>query len=197
MLFPGSFSPYTDGHYMMLKRFTDWASAEYGDRGFDVTIIKSGNPRADLDPDLMVAFIKAVYSNDNRVRVVKSGKSGPIKACYGILRQNNGVFTFVRSSKDNDDAAAQFIADFGKGGKCARDGVTVLNPDIDCQPFLYSEGSHKDEPVSAELVRQDARDKDFDKFRTSFTKMINDCPSVSDRVVRMLFDKVSSQVGEE
>ena len=191
MLFPGSFSPYTDGHYLILKRFTDWAASEYGDDGFDVTIIKSNNERGDMNRDVMIAFIKAVYSNDSRVRVVSSAKKGkgPISACYGIVNRNDGRFILVRSGKDGDGAYEDFVNNFRKGGKGWRKGVEVIDPKLEMSPLMYQDGPHKDSPISATEVRNDIRKNDFGAFKTSYSNIQKDCPSVSDRVLRILFDK--------
>jgi hypothetical protein len=190
ILFPGSFSPFTDGHYGLVSRYLSESNRK-GLKVSEVRILMSMKERDGIDPDIVYKFTEAVYSNDNRVKVVPCTTS-PIRVVYEEVMNRDNIgnsYILARSDKDDDQVAEAFYKDFSKGGKYWYDGVSVIDLDIDRSPIVYKDRNDEslNKPVSGTVARQDLKNNDYNSFKTSY-KMILQLPNISERHLKKLFN---------
>lgn len=200
LLFPGSFSPFTDGHYGIISRYL--AAAKSQNINIDkVLIVVSSKPREGIDAKSVFKFISQIYSNDKRFEIKISGDNGPIRTVYGYvnnLSKKGDNFLFVRSSKDDDAVAENFIKDYSKGGKYAMDGVGVIQLDgVSDAPIVYK--NRKDEfngkPISGSVVRNDLRNKDYNAFLTSYQNILRNEISINQNHLKNYFNEWCKVIG--
>ena len=204
LLFPGSFSPYTDGHYGIVARYI--SAARKKDIKIDkVVIIISSKEREGIDTKSVYKFVSRLYSNDNRFEIRLSGEKGPISEVYKYVNirasENKETvnYIFVRSNKDDDTAADDFNRSFGKGGKYELDNVKVIEIDnVSDSPLLYkNRGDNKDgKPISASTVREDIRNNDFDKFLKSYQIIRKSEITIDKKYLQKCFDKWKKEIKE-
>lgn len=194
-LFPGSFCPYTDGHYSILERFEDEYIKKANNNFFKVIIYKSSKSRENLSPDYTLSLIENIYSNDDRVDVNESHSGNPIKDCYDkVLSDTSGknVYIFVSSSKDDDNRDSDFKDYFAKKNLSDR----VYDFDINIKPVIYKDRNDKfnGKIISSSVARNDIRDNDFKKFITNYRIILKKQPSISDKVLKLYFNKFKNEI---
>ena len=194
-MFPGSFSPYTDGHYSILKRFGDEFERKEMRDDFSVIIFKSSKSRENLSVKDTLSLVKDIYSNDNRVDVRESPSGNPIKDCYDTVNSDddeNNVYTLVSSSKDNDKRDEQFKKYFDDKGM----GERIYFPDIKITPVVYTDRKDKfnDKPISSVIARDDIRRNDFDAFRTNYSIILKEQPSMTDKSLKIYFHRFKDEI---
>lgn len=189
LLFPGSFAPFTDGHYGLISRFLSEAKKE--DKPIDkVLIFLSSKEREGIDSKSVFKFISQIYSNDKRVEVKMADKS-PISDAYAYVYKNQNEphqYIFLRSTKDDDSAAEDFKEKF-ENGKVS-DNIQLLElTDVSDEPIVYTnrDDEYNEKPISASVVREDIRNKDFDKFLTSYSNILREV-TMNEKHLRRYFD---------
>lgn len=192
LLFPGSFSPFTDGHYILIHRYILYAMNH--DIDIDkILILMSSTVRDGIDPKIIYQFVSQVYSNNNKIEVKLSDKSGPIRECYEIVGNTENIgntYVFMRSDKDNDKVADSFYKEFSKGGKYYVDGISVEKFDVDLKPELYyhRKDKYNKTPISASIAREDLKNKDFESFKQNYIHIMNNETSIEEKHIKKLFD---------
>lgn len=189
ILFPGSFSPFTDGHYGLVARYLSEANRK-GLNVSEVRILMSMKEREGIDPGIVYQFVEAIYSNDKRVKVVPCSAS-PVRVVYEEVMNRDNVgnsYILARSDKDNDQVAEAFYKDFSKGGKYWYDGVSVIDLDVDRSPIVYKDRNDENinKPVSGTIAREDLKNNDYNSFKSSYS-MILQLPNISERHLKKLF----------
>jgi len=189
ILFPGSFSPFTDGHYGLVARYLSEANRK-GLNVSEVRILMSMKEREGIDPGVVYQFVEAIYNNDKRVKVVPCTAS-PVRVVYEEVMNRDNVgnsYILARSDKDNDQVAEAFYKDFSKGGKYWYDGVSVIDLDVDRSPIVYKDRNDENinKPVSGTIAREDLKNNDYNSFKSSYS-MILQLPNISERHLKKLF----------
>lgn len=193
ILFPGSFSPFTDGHYGLISRYISTAR----DQGISidkVKILMSMKERGGVNPYVVYQFVSQVYSNDSRVEVVACNQS-PIRDAYEEVKDSNNssnMYILARSSKDDDKVTEDFYKNFSKGGKYWYSGIQVKDLKVSRDPIVYKnrKDSHNNEPISGSVAREDLKNKDFNSFLTSYSTIMSQEP-ITEKHIKRLFELLS------
>ena len=194
LLFPGSFSPFTDGHYIILKRYMEYFDRT--DSKYAVFIIKSSSPRDGLKYSSTASMIKQLYSDNNKVSMIKA--KNPIGECYATVNVTDDSmkgkikYVFIGSSKDNDERTIQFTEYFKKHHL----SELVDMPSINIEPCLYKgrEDKFEDKPVSSVVEREDVRKNDFKSFMTGYKYILNSETSFSEKTLRHYFELFRNEI---
>lgn len=190
ILFPGSFSPFTDGHYSLVMRYL----LEAKQKGINidkVKILMSLKEREGIDPKVVCKFVSLVYSNDSRVEVVGCAQS-PVRVVYEEVQDNanaKNTYILARSSKDDDRVVEDFYKNFSKGGKYWYEGCSVIDLEVDRKPLIYKDrsDSNNKKPVSGTIARMDIKNDDFENFKTSY-RLISSQTSVTPKHIKQFFE---------
>lgn len=206
LLFPGSFSPYTDGHYGLVSRYINAAKKQ--NVNIDkIVIIISSKEREGIDTKSVYKFVSQLYSNDNRFEIRLSGDKGPISEVYKYINiessknenQTNN-YIFLRSNKDEDSASEDFYKSFGKNGKYELDNVKVIElKNVSDDPILYKnrEDENNNKPISATIVREDLRNDDFENFKKSYQIIQRNEITITEDSLKKYFNKWKKEVEPE
>lgn len=193
ILFPGSFSPFTDGHYGLVSRYLNTAKRQ-GINIDRVKILMSMKEREGVNPIVVYQFVSQVYSNDNRIEVVACDQS-PIREVYEEVKDSNNssnMYILARSDKDNDKVTEDFYKNFSKGGKYWYSGIQVRDLDVSREPIVYKnrKDSHNNEPISGTVAREDLKNHDFNSFLTSYSTIMSQEP-ITEKHIKRLFELLS------
>lgn len=176
LLFPGSFSPYTDGHHSLLMKYISEAEAQ-GYEVDDIRVIVSKKDRDSIPSKINLWFMESLYKQDTRIRPSLAEKKSPIGDCYAIAKSEwndariNGRFVaMVASTKDDDDRLGQFKTDLDK----AKRGEHVITLKVNNEPTVYTgrKDGYEGKPISASVARQDLRNGDRESFRTNYGRIL-------------------------
>ena len=198
LLFPGSFSPFTDGHYILIHRYIVYAQ-EHNIPIDQIKILMSSKVRDGIDPKVVYQFVDHLYSNDKRVSVeLVKEKQSPIRECYEIVGNTDNIgnsYVFMRSDKDDDNVASNFYKDFSKGGKYYVDGIKVEKFDVDLTPDVYyhRKDKYNKKPISATIAREDIKNKDFESFKQNYIHIMNNETTIEEKHIKKLFTILCSK----
>ena len=177
LLFPGSFKPFHDGHFLLLKRYIEEFAPE------KVYIIISSKKRSGIKPAISKSFIKKVFNdtwNDIEFIIkISPKKVNPINYCYKIIgndKNSDHEYIMINSGKDNDSRVEDFYELFKKGGDYYHNGAYAVNPDIETEPLYYEDrdDEYSDSPISSAIVRNDIVNDNFKMFKTSYSNILNE-----------------------
>lgn len=190
ILFPGSFSPFTDGHFSLILRYLLEAENQ-GMKIDQVKILMSMKERDGINPKTVCTFLSLVYSNDKRIKVVAC-KQSPVREVYeevGNTDNNRNTYILARSSKDDDQVVSDFYRNFSKGGKYWYEGCKVVDLHVNNAPLVYKgrKDKHNGEPVSGTIAREDIKNDDFESFKTSY-RLIMKQTTVKPKHIKQYFE---------
>lgn len=188
-LYPGSFKPFHDGHYMLLKRYIETYK---NDSDAYFMVIVSSTPREFITIDKSIEFIttiiedKLAYNN-----IVVFPDANPMRACYTIVGQsilhafNKDTYTIITSTKGNDSKRFEdFYNSYNEGGKYYSGINKIFKPnDIIFEPILLNDGT----PVNATTLRTYIKENDYESFKTGYKHMLND-GIISENDLKIYFD---------
>jgi hypothetical protein len=206
LLFPGSFSPYTDGHHSILMKYLGEAEAQ-GYEVDDIRIIVSKKDRDSIPSKINLWFMESLYSQDTRVHPSLAEKKSPIGDCYAIAKVeyedgkiNNRFVAMVASTKDDDSRLEEFKTNLDKQGK----GSQVVTLKVNNEPTVYNgrKDGYEGKPISASVARQDIRNNDLESFRTNYQRILEysnkkNMPKYVDKLFAILKRKVSEHPDQE
>lgn len=195
LLFPGSFKPFHDGHFSLIKRYIEELSPE------KVYIIISSKKRAGIPASASKNFIKKVFDgiwDDIEFDIkVTPKKINPINYCYKIIGNDKeeNQYAMINSDKDSDNRVADFYELFKKGGDYYHDGAYAVDPEIETEPIYYSDRNDEfsDSPISSAIVRNDIVNDDFESFKLSYNNILNET-SVSIEDLEDYFEDLSEDI---
>lgn len=195
ILFPGSFSPFTDGHFSLVLKYL-LAAKKKGIEVDQVKILMSMKERDGISPRVVCSFISQVYSNDKRVKVIAC-KQSPVREVYEEVQDRSNLgntYILARSNKDNDQVVSDFYKNFSKGGKYWYEGCKVVKLDVDADPLVCKgrTDEHNGEPVSGTIAREDIKDNDFDNFMALY-KLILMQGTVTKRHIKQYFEALKKK----
>lgn len=176
LLYPGSFKPFHDGHFSLIKRYIKELSPE------KVYIIISSKKRSGISASVSKNFIKKVFSGIWKdiefIIKVTPKKINPINYCYKIIGNDKekNQYVMINSNKDSDNRVNDFYKLFKKGGKYYHNGAYAINPEISTDAVYYSDRTDEfsDSPISSAIVRNDIINNDFDSFILSYNNILNE-----------------------
>lgn len=202
LFFPGSFSPFTDGHYGIIERYI--RAAKSARKPLDrIFIVMSSKDREGIRTEDVLGFVRKVYEgNDAVVPMTVSGS--PITAVYrmlNILAGKDAEFevALVRSEKDGDDISSEFRKHI-EDDKKRFTNITPLELEVSDEPLLYKTRNDDmdNKPVSASTVRDDLRNNDFRKFVSSYRRILkSESNNITIQDLKEYFKKWKSEVSEK
>lgn len=155
IFFPGSFSPFHDGHYSMIKQLLQFDNSE-------IEIIISNKNRDNIKSNIVFDFVKDMFKSYNNIIVTLSDIS-PILYVYNNTNNDDIIYSLIRSNKDNDSVVDSYTKVFNNAEK--------LN--IDYIPISFTT-SHNKQLISATLLREDIQNKNWKAFKTGYKILLND-----------------------
>lgn len=199
LLFPGSFSPFTDGHYVLLLKnivaLRNQLNAPAGN--IKVVILMSSKDREGIKSKSVWKFVRRIYADDHRVNVILCDES-PISLAYKIVQEAHPgeKFALVASTKDDDSRVSSFVKSFSEGGKYHKEGVEVIDLKVDKRPYCYDNrfDEFNGKPVSASVVREDLRNCGFREFKTSFAFILKNTRTIDEKAIEQLWQALKKQV---
>lgn len=191
ILFPGSFSPFTDGHYGLIARYLQ-AANDKGLKIDKVKILMSMKEREGINPKVVFKFVSFVYSNDSRIEVVAC-KQSPVRDVYEEVGDNKNsvnTYIFARSSKDDDKVVEDFYKSFSRGGKYWYEGCKVIDLKVSRDPIVYTSRKDKNngKPISGTIAREDLKENDLDSFMQSYQIIMKSEQIVTKEHIKKLFE---------
>lgn len=155
IFFPGSFSPFHDGHYSMIKRLLKFDNAE-------IEIVISNKNRDNIKTNIVLDFVKKIFKSFNTVTVTLSDIS-PILYVYNNTFNNDLIYSLIRSYKDNDNVVDTYTKTFNNAEKI----------NINYAPISF-DSSHNKQLISATILREDIQNKNWKEFKKGYEIMLND-----------------------
>lgn len=155
IFFPGSFSPFHDGHYSMVKQLLEFNNSE-------IEIVMSNKDRDNIKSNIVFDFVKNIFKSYNNIKVILSDMS-PILYVYNNTQNDGIIYSLIRSNKDNDNAVDYYTKTFNNTEK--------LN--INYKPISFT-SSHNKQLISATLLREDIQNKNWSAFKNGYKIMLND-----------------------
>lgn len=188
VIFPGSFKPFHEGHYLQIQKYL-----ELSDYNVDIRIIISNADREGIKAETSKSFMDKVFSKEKRVSVEIAKNPSPIKAMYDIINNGKGTYTMVSSDKGDDKKRVEDLLSYYK--KHPVDGVKVISTSIDYSPIVYSSRSDdfSEKPISSTIIRNDIRNKDFESFKLSYQQLLKD-GVINETDLKKYFDKLSKEI---
>lgn len=155
IFFPGSFSPFHDGHYSIIKQLLSFDDSE-------IEIIVSNKDRDNIKSNIVYKFINDIFKPYKNVKVILSDIS-PILYVYNNTYNNDVIYSLIRSNKDNDNVISKYVETFNNTEK--------LNINYDPIKFNLT---HNNAILSATLLREDIQNKNWSAFKNGYKIMLND-----------------------
>lgn len=155
IFFPGSFSPFHDGHYSMIKQLLEFDNSE-------IEIVMSNKNRDNIKSNIVFDFVKNIFKSYNNIIITLSDIS-PILYVYNNTNDNCITYSLIRSNKDNDNVVDYYTKSFNNTEK--------LN--INYKPISFT-SSHNKQLVSAAVLREDIQNKNWKEFKSGYKIMIQD-----------------------
>lgn len=185
IFFPGSFSPFHDGHYQLIKQFINIKDAE-------IIIIISSKNRENIETNKIYDFIKSIFKDYKNVSVVISENS-PIQYVYEhTVEDKNVIYSLIRSNKNNDDIVMQqYYNCFYKGGAFYNKNITVEELTADYNPIKYND-SHNNDYISGTNIRKDLSDKNYKNFKCGYELMLNEHVT-SEYLLKKFYDNLINE----
>lgn len=175
LLFPGSFKPFHDGHFSLIKRYVEELSPE------KVYIVISPKDRSGISAESSKDFIKNVFKDSwyNTEIIIKiSEEPSPINYCYEIIGNDKrkNKYSMINSSKDKDKRVEQFYKLYKKGGDYYNGKSYAVKTDVETEPIYYStrHDEFEDSPISSAIVRNDIINDDYKNFKKAYREILND-----------------------
>ena len=164
---PGSFSPFHDGHYSLVKNFISEPNTE-------INIILSNKDRDNVNTLDVFNFIKYIFKNNNNINVIISNIS-PIKYIYENTTEDpNTIYYMIRSSKNSDDFIVnEYIKNFSESGKFFNENINVDKLNETYNPIKYK-NIHNNDFISGTLIRDDIKNKNWKNFKQGYINLLND-----------------------
>jgi nicotinamide mononucleotide adenylyltransferase len=169
---PGSFSPFHDGHYTLIEKYLN-------DNNNEIILVVSAKNRDGVDTTNMISLLYKIFKNKN-VTIIKSEIS-PIKWIYeNTIEDDNVIYSIVRSDKNGDNNVCDsYYNAFSKDGKFYSDKIKVEKLNEYHEPVKYKK--YHDDYISGTMIRNDARNKNFDAFCEGYEYMLtNNILSIND-----------------
>lgn len=182
IFFPGSFSPFHDGHYQLIKQFINIKNAE-------IIIVISSKNRDNIETSKVYDFIKNIFKDYKNVSIIISENS-PIQYVYeNTIEDKNVIYSMIRSNKNNDDMIMrQYYNSFYKGGAFYNKNINVEELPADYNPIKY-ENSHNNQYVSGTNIRKDLIDKNYKNFKSGYKIMLNEHVT-SEYLLKKFYDSI-------
>ena len=155
IFFPGSFSPFHDGHYSMVKQLLEFNNSE-------IEIVMSNKDRDNIKSNIVFDFVKNIFKSYNNFKVILSDMS-PILYVYNNTQNDGIIYSLIRSNKDNDNTVDYYTKTFNNTEK--------LN--INYKPISFT-SSHNKQLISATLLREDIQNKNWSAFKNGYRMMLTD-----------------------
>lgn len=155
IFFPGSFSPFHDGHYSMVKQLLEFNNSE-------IEIVMSNKDRDNIKSNIVFDFVKNIFKSYNNIKVILSDMS-PILYVYNNTQNDGIIYSLIRSNKDNDNTVDYYTKTFNNTEK--------LN--INYKPISFT-SSHNKQLISATLLREDIQNKNWSAFKNGYRMMLTD-----------------------
>ena len=167
VLYPGGFKPMTGGHLSLIRKYAEDPRVKL------VRVLVGPGERNGIDQDLATHIAEILTSNIDKVDVIKTPHVSPILASYKCIENvKPGVYCLAASTKDDDYKRVQeFVDNHRPGGKYPTPkGVSVVELSIDVEPAIFKNrlDEHKNQPISASVLRNDVINKDFKNFKTGY-----------------------------
>ena len=125
ILFPGAFKPVHAGHAALIEKYLN-----SGDYDVDVTVVISKSPREGITAQSSEWFLKKVFRNSRKVKIMISEAPSPIGQVYNMIGEKaygDGIYAMGASSKTGDiDRAEKCAKAFSNNGKYYTEGVEVI-----------------------------------------------------------------------
>ena len=155
IFFPGSFSPFHDGHYSMVKQLLEFNNSE-------IEIVMSNKDRDNIKSNIVFDFVKNIFKSYNNIKVILSDMS-PILYVYNNTQNDGIIYSLIRSNKDNDNTVDYYTK--------TNNNTEKLN--INYKPISFT-SSHNKQLISATLLREDIQNKNWSAFKNGYRMMLTD-----------------------
>jgi len=167
VLYPGGFKPMTGGHLSLIRKYAA------DPRVKEVQILVGTGVRNGIDQDLAAHLAEILTLSFDNVDVIKSEFPSPVLTSYEYIKNAKpGIYCLAASTKGDDyKRVYEFVEGHQPGGKYAvPKGVSVVELNIDTEPALFKNrwDEHKEQPISASVLRNDVINKDLKNFKTGY-----------------------------
>lgn len=169
--FPGSFSPFHDGHFELIRYFLEKFKDD-----FILEICVSNKCRDDIPSNIKIDFIKQIFDNYTNVLITEC--DNPIKYVYENTNDKNVSYILISGNKDNDNRSELYEKYFNKSG------YIILN-----ENFIQYKLDNK--VVSARYLRDFIKDNNYIEFVKYYKNIITNS-FIKDKEVKKLFEKLKS-----
>lgn len=167
--FPGSFSPFHDGHFLLAMHYLE----KYKNENFTLEICISSKDRDNINTDIIINFIKKLFNNFNNVIITKCDKS-PIKYVYDNTNDKNIKYILLAGNKSEDDNRNELYEKY-----FSKFDYIILNNDI--IPFKLD-----DKEISARNIRSIIKEDKYFEF-VKYYKNILANSNIKDKDIKKLF----------
>lgn len=187
VLLPGGFKPPHGGHL-------DLAMAYFGSPKVSKVIVLVGpKPRDGVTREKSIAIWKSLTKDIPNIEILPTDKESPLAAAYEFVENTeSGIYALGASKKGKDYARVkQFVQDHNPGGKYYKDGVQVVEVDVNTRPIYYTDrtDNNNGKGISASVLRNDISNKDAKNFATNY-------PDVPTDLVTKIYKTLTSNITE-
>ena len=194
ILFPGAFKPVHAGHVALIEKYLN--SDDYD---VDVTVVISKSPREGITAQSSEWFLKKVFRNSRKVKIMISEAPSPIGQVYNMIGEKvygDGIYAMGASSKTGDiDRAEKCVKAFSNNGKYHTEGVEVILFPVSPEPIEYHtrNDAYNNQPISARIVRDDIRKGMYNLFKEAYSPLLKEKRISSDEL-REYYNKLKEEL---
>ena len=167
--FPGSFSPFHDGHFLLVMHYLE----KYKNENFTLEICISSKNRDNINTNVIINFIKKLFNNFNNVIITKCDIS-PIKYVYDNTNNKNIKYILLAGNKSEDDNRNELYEKY-----FSKFDYIILNNDI--IPFKLD-----NKEISARNIRSIIKEDKYFEF-VKYYKNILANSNIKDKDIKKLF----------
>ncbi|MFW9952243.1 MAG: hypothetical protein ACFFKA_19150 [Candidatus Thorarchaeota archaeon] len=169
VLYPGGFKPLTGGHLSLIRRYSLHESVS------EIKVLIGPGIRDGINQETAFNIANEILKDVPKVVVESVKYPSPVLTSYRYVGEaSRGKFALASSTKEKENAERiqKFYESHQPGGKYqpVNENVAVVILNVDNEPALY-EGrtdEHNNTPISASILRQDLKNKDFANFKTNY-----------------------------
>ena len=166
ILMPGGFKPIHMGHIHLLNTYLQHPRVK------EVLLLIGPGVRDCITQNDAILISNMILKGYERIRVEAVNDLSPVSTAYNyISNAKPGTYAMGCSTKGGDYKRVQkFASNYKEKKYPLPEGVEVIELSIEADPVVYvgRNDDWNDKPISASILRQDVRNRDFQNFYTNY-----------------------------
>jgi glycerol-3-phosphate cytidylyltransferase-like family protein len=168
ILMPGGFKPLHMGHIHLFNTYLQHPRVK------EIILLIGPGVRDNITQSDAIKISNMILKGYDRIRIEEVSEPSPVSTAYNyIAKAKPGIYAMGCSTKGDDYKRVQMFVSNYKEKYTLPESVDVIELSVDAEPAVYTGRNDKfndwnGKPISANILRQDVLNRDFQNFYTNY-----------------------------